>query len=77
MFELNLGYELGMDMNSGGGSGGMGVDYSYAGYNDMGFGVGDLGMEMGGYAMPAPQGNEMGMNVVDAMWNVDGAVQQA
>ena len=37
----------------------------------------DLGMEMGGYAMPAPQGNEMGMNVVDAMWNVDGAVQQA
>ena len=27
--------------------------------------------------MPAQQGNEMGMGVVDAMWNVDGAAQQA
>ena len=36
MFELNLGYELGMDMNSRGSGGGMGVNYSYAGYNDMG-----------------------------------------
>ena len=74
MFELNLGYELGMDMSGGGSGGGMGVDYSYAGYNDMGFGVGDLGMEMGGYVMPVPQGNDMGMG---AMWNVDGAAQQA
>ena len=38
----------------------------------MGFGVGDLGLEIG-YAMPATHGNEMGMSVVDAMWNVDGA----
>ena len=68
MFELNLGYEL---MNSGGG-GGMGADYAaYGGYTDMGFG--DMGLEMGGYVMPAPHGNEMGMGVVDAMWNVDGA----
>ena len=58
-----------------GSSGGMGVDYAaYAGqYNDVGFGVGDMGLEMG-YVMPAPHGNEMvGMGVVDAMWNVDGA----
>jgi hypothetical protein len=69
MFELSLGYEMGMDMNGGTGGGG-GVDYAYAGYNDMGFGVGDLGMEMG-YVMSAPQGNEMGM------WNVVGQAQQA
>jgi len=69
MFGLSLGFEMGMDMN-GGGTGGVGVDYSYAGYNDMGYGVGDLGMEMG-YVMSAPQGNEMGM------WNVVGQAQQA
>ena len=67
MFELSLGYEMSMNMNGGGG------DYAYAGYNEMGFGVGDLGLEMG-YVMPAaPQGNEMGM---DAMWNV-GQAQHA
>ena len=70
MFELSLGYEMGMDLNGGGGG-----DYAYTGYNDMGFGVGDLGLEMG-YVMPAgaPQGNEMGM---DAMWNVGPQAQQA
>jgi hypothetical protein len=73
MFELSLGYEMGIDMNCGGGG-----DYAYAGYNDMGFGVGDLGLEMG-YGMPAAaaassHGNEMGM---DAMWNVGRQAQQA
>ena len=71
MFELSLGYEMGMDMNGAGAA-----DYTYGGYNDMGFGVGDLGLEMG-YVMPAaaaPQGNEMGM---DAMWNVGPQAQQA
>ena len=65
MFELSLGYEMGMDLNGGGGGG-----YAYTGYNDMGFGVGDMGLEMG-YGMNAQQGNEMGM------WNVVGQVQQA
>ena len=68
MFDhLNLGY--GLDMNGGVGAGGMGVDYTYAGYNDMGFGVGDMGMGMG-YAMAPPQRNELGMGVVDTtIWN--------
>jgi hypothetical protein len=66
MFDLNLGY--GLDMNGVGN--GMGVDYTYAGYNDMGYGVGDMGMEMGyGMTTAPPQGNEMGMGVVDTMWN--------
>jgi hypothetical protein len=70
MFDLNLGFEMGMDMNGGGG-GMMGVDYTFAGYNDIGYG-GDMGMQMG-YSMPAPHGNEM--SVVDAMWNVGQAQQ--
>jgi hypothetical protein len=62
MFELSLGYDMGLG----------GVDYAYNGYNnnnnDMGFGGGDLGLEMGGYAA-APQEMAMGMGM-DAMWNV-------
>ena len=64
MFELSLGYDMGVGGDGGAGGGG-GIDYGYNGYNEMGFGcggVGDLGLEMG-YVMPS---QELGL---DAMWN--------
>ena len=61
MFELNLGYDLGMDMNMVVAA----VVWELTIHMlvimiwDSVLVIWDLGMEMGGYAMPAPQGNEM------------------
>ena len=72
MFELSLGYEMGMDLNGGAGE----VGYAYYGYTgEMGQGgVGDhlpVGLELG-YVMPTQQGHGGEMGV----WGV-GQAQQA
>ena len=85
MFELSLGYEMGMDIHAVGG----GVDYGYTGYGDLGYG--DLGVGVGvglemGYA-GMTNGVGVGVNGQHGqghqqselgMWNVvGGQAQQA
>ena len=76
MFELSLGYEMGMDIHAV-----SGVDYGYTGYGDLGYGVvGDLGgLEMGyGMGVNGQQGQHGQGQSELGMWNVvGGQAQQA
>ena len=78
MFELSLGYEMGMDIHAV-----SGVDYGYTGYGDLGYGVGDLGgLEMGYTGMGAGVGVQQGQHGQGqselGMWSVvGGQAQQA
>ena len=92
MFELSLGYDMGMDMNGCGGAvvtGGVGgVEYGYTGYGDLGYGGGGGGGEMGlglglemGYAMGVgvqQQQQQQQQQGEMGMWSVvGGQAQQA